>query len=139
MDDDDVTDTVRPESTRESRLSGLFSAACVHLFLWGMLCVLLHEYVPRMKAVFSDTGVAVSVATRAVIHLSDLVVDYRSLVVPLVCAIVIIADSLTVLLSSTSRRRRIFLVLLTIPPIILLAVSWYFPYHSVSVAMEALG
>lgn len=139
MDDEDITEAERPKSTLASQFVWLFVAAGIHLFLWSLLFTLLYWFVPRQKAIFDDFGVAVSVVTMAIIHLSDFVVDYWYLVAPLVAGCVITTDSLAVFLSRKTALRLTCLALLTIPPIVLAVSSYLFPYHEILVLMNDLS
>jgi hypothetical protein len=138
VEDEDITEPDRPESTLASKVAWLFVATGIHLFLWSLLFTLLYWFVPRQKAIFNDFGVAISVVTTAIIHLSDFVVDYWYLAMPVVCAGVIIADCLAIFPTRSTALRLVLLALLAIPPVVLSVLSYMFPQHEVRMLMEQL-
>jgi hypothetical protein len=116
-----ATDSARPPEPPDSGATWLCVAAGIHLVLWGVVFWYLWEHVAVQKVIFQDLGVPISAGSLAVIGLSDLVVLYWYLIVPLVLVIVIGVDYLIVSLFRSPVVRATLIALLVVPPIGLVA------------------
>jgi type II secretory pathway component PulF len=118
---DIATKSVRPPEPPDAKATWICVAAGIHLVLWGVVFWYLWEHVPVQKLMFDDLGVPVSAASLAVISLSELVVIYWYLAVPLVLVIVVGIDYLIVSLFRSPIVRATLTALLVVPPIGLVA------------------
>lgn len=118
---DIATKSARPPEAADSKATWICVAAGIHLVLWGVVFWYLWEHVPVQKLMFDDLGVPVSAASLAVISLSDLVVIYWYLVVPMVLVIVVGVDYLIASLFRSPVVRATLVALLVVPPVGLVA------------------